>query len=174
MRKAFILAVGLVSLGASTELAMARQATCGAMARTCMRTAGFDNSDLQRHCDQTLHKCMDDGSWGNVAGPGSFRKRLDFTTSKGSAGSAAPPVVRDHRNEAPKTGAASSPQPTAAAGTAGTTPPPSNGTGPVVRDHRPGGNSAGGAAKKTVTTAKVAPSAANGATASGGKGSKPQ
>ena len=155
MRKIFIVTLGLVSLGVSTELAMARQTTCRQMYYKCVD--GLRGSDSWvSHCGGRLGTCLEDGSWGNVAGPGTFAQRLKGTTpapSKTSTGPTTPArpgasastgipsgaVVRDHRGDTARIPAAGGPPPAAPKGTVST---PTNTTDntPVVRDHRPGGN----------------------------------
>jgi hypothetical protein len=158
MRKILIVTLGLVTLGVSTELALARQGTCSQVYTACWNGMG-EGTNRVTFCGSRLSKCLDDGSWGSVAGPGTFRKKftgnapLPSKTStststnspvgayRGNTSAGIPPgaVVRDHRSETAKASAPGGPPPAAPKGTVST---PSNTTdnSPVVRDHRPGGN----------------------------------
>src|SRR4051812_585065 len=92
MRKIFIVTLGLVSLGVSTELAMARQANCTQMSNKCWAMAGTWQ-EAGSYCDPRYRQCLQDGYWG-IAGPGTFRRSLKGTTtptpSKTSTAVAAP------------------------------------------------------------------------------------
>jgi len=154
MHKIFVVSLGLLSIGVSTELAMARQATCSQVNNKCYDMAGTWE-EAKSYCDPRSHKCMQDGSWG-IAGPGSYTRNFKGTTpapSKTSTGTTTPPrpgastsagipsgaIVRDHRGDTARIPAAGGPPPAAPKGTVST---PTNTTDntPVVRDHRPGGN----------------------------------
>jgi hypothetical protein len=154
MRKIFIVSLGLLSVGVSTELALAREQTCTQMVNKCWTMAGTWQK-AAAYCDPRYTKCLEDGSWGN-AGPGTYARTLKGTTpapSKTSTGTTTPPrpgasastgipsgaVVRDHRGDTARIPAAGGPPPAAPKGTVST---PTNTTDntPVVRDHRPGGN----------------------------------
>src|SRR5437763_295798 len=126
MRKAFIVALCVMSVGASTQLAMARQATCSGMYGICRKAAG-DDFGGRNHCFQNQTICMKDGSWGVVMGPGSLRRTFKADTpppSKQSTATGAPngSNVRDHRGEPANTPTPGSPPPAAAPGTASTAP----------------------------------------------------
>ena len=155
MRKFFVVTLGLVTLGASVQLAMARQASCTQLNAGCWKVAGL-RAGVER-CDPLWERCLKDGSWGNVGGPGSFRK--DFKADappppKTSSGTAPPrsqnptsagiPIgatVRDHRGSTATAPVAGAPPPAAPRGTVVSAPPSNTAdNGPVVRDHRPGGN----------------------------------
>ena len=155
MRKIFIVTLGLLSLGVSTELAMARQATCSQINDKCWKNLGGNSVDGFAYCWPRYLQCFRDGSWG-IAGPGTYARRFTGTTpapSKTSTSTTTPPrpgasastgipsgaVVRDHRGDTARIPAAGGPPPAAPKGTVST---PTNTTDntPVVRDHRPGGN----------------------------------
>ena len=157
MRKIFIVTLGLVSLGVSTQLAVARQATCRQMFSTCWDGLG-EGMSRSNYCGARFSKCLEDGSWGNVAGPGTFNRhglRADAplpsktSTSTGSpagasggttsAGIPRGATVRDHRSETAKAPAPGGPPPAAPKGTV-STPTNTADNNPVVRDHRKGGN----------------------------------
>src|SRR5436190_20636342 len=78
MRKIFIVTLGLLSLGVSTELAMAREQTCTQMVNKCWTMAGTWQK-AAAYCDPRYTKCLEDGSWGN-AGPGTYARTLKGTT----------------------------------------------------------------------------------------------
>jgi hypothetical protein len=156
MRKIFIVSLGLLGLGLSTELALARQATCTQMSTKCWKLVGSIAEGVS-YCEPRLSKCMEDGSWG-IAGPGTFRKQVKGTTpapsktstttttttpprpgASTSAGIPSGAVVRDHRGDTARIPTAGGPPPAAPKGTV-STPTTTTDNGPVVRDHRPGGN----------------------------------
>ena len=164
MRKIFIVTLGLVSLGVSTELALARQGTCKQAFNKCWRVME-GTGENSTFCGGRLEKCLQDGSWGTFAGPGTFRKQVKGNTSVPNGTTPAPSktstatgipagastkttaaaipraaIVRDHRGETPRTPVASGAPPAAAP--KGTVSTPTNMTSntPVVRDHRKGGN----------------------------------
>jgi hypothetical protein len=158
MRKIFIVTLGLVSLGVSTELAIARQGTCKQAYNKCWNML-YGTGSNSTHCGPLYGKCIMDGSWGNIAGPGTFRKQVKGTTpapSKTSTSIGAPArastrttsagippgaIVRDHRGDNPRIPVAGGPPPAAPKGTV-STPTNTTDNSPVVRDHRPGGNAA--------------------------------
>jgi hypothetical protein len=154
MRKIFIVTVGLLSLGVSTELAMARQATCSETWGRCWDKIG-NPFDARTYCEPRYLQCLHDGSWG-IAPPGTYIRNLKGTTpapSKTSTSTTMPPrpgastsagipsgaVVRDHRGDTARIPAAGGPPPAAPKGTV-STPINTTDNTPVVRDHRPGGN----------------------------------
>jgi hypothetical protein len=165
MRKIFIVTLGLVSLGVSTELALARQATCKQAYNKCWR-AMEGTGENSTFCGARVAKCFEDGSWGTFAGPGTFRKQVKGNTSvpngttpapsktstaiaaparastaAASAGMSPGAIVRDHRRDTPRIPVAGGPPPAAPKGTV-STPTNTTDNSPVVRDHRPGGNAA--------------------------------
>jgi hypothetical protein len=73
MRHALLLALGLIALGVSAQLAAARPATCATMARSCA-DAARGSEQFIIYCKQTYGKCMQDGSWGSYGSPGTIRK----------------------------------------------------------------------------------------------------
>ena len=79
MRKIFIVTLGLLSLGISTELAMARQATCSQINDKCWKNLGGNSVDGFAYCWPRYLQCFRDGSWG-IAGPGTYARRFTGTT----------------------------------------------------------------------------------------------
>jgi hypothetical protein len=165
MRKIFIVTLGLISLGVSTELALARQATCRQAFNKCWRVMESTGESVT-FCGARLGKCLEDGSWGIFAGPGTFRKQVKGNTSVPNGTTPAPSktstsigaparastrttsagippgaIVRDHRGDNPRIPVAGGPPPAAPKGTV-STPTSTTDNSPVVRDHRPGGNAA--------------------------------
>jgi hypothetical protein len=157
MRKILIVTLGLVSLGVSTELAAARQATCRMMFNKCWDALG-EGMSRSTFCGARFSQCLEDGSWGSVAGPGTFRwhdsKAAAPLPSKTSTSTSATPprpgapssagipsgaTVRDHRTDTAKAPAPGGPPPAAPKGTV-SQPTNTTDNSPVVRDHRPGGN----------------------------------
>jgi hypothetical protein len=157
MRKILIVTLGLVSLGVSTQLAVARQATCRQMFSTCWDGLG-EGMRRSTYCGARFSKCLEDGSWGGVAGPGTFRQHLKAdtqppsktstsigsstgaSTGPTSAGIPRGATVRDHRSETARVPAPGGPPPAAPKGTVSTAPSNTTDNSPVVRDHRKGGN----------------------------------
>jgi hypothetical protein len=161
MCKIFIVTLGLVSLGVSTELALARQGTCKQAFNKCWRVME-GTGENSTFCGGRLEKCLQDGSWGTFAGPGTFRKEVKGNTSvptpapsKTSTSTAAPArastaaasaaipraaIVRDYRGDTPRTPVASGAPPAAAPQGTVSTPTKMTGNTPIVRDHRTGGN----------------------------------
>ena len=158
MRKIFIVSLGLLGLGLSTELALARQGTCTQMVNKCVSMAG-SWQEAGAYCNPRYKQCLQDGSWG-IAGPGTFRKQVKGTTpapsktstttttttttpprpgASTSAGIPSGAVVRDHRGDTARIPTAGGPPPAAPKGTVSTPTTRTDNT-PVVRDHRPGGN----------------------------------
>ena len=154
MRKAIIISLSFIGLGVSAQLSEARQATCTQMFDTCFFST--TDQDEQRHCASNHVQCLQDGSWGNVAGPGYFRQKFKSDEQRSSGKSTAPAearsgTIRDHRGDPAKTSTAGTPPP---AGTPATIPVDSA-SGPVFRDHRPGGNAADMSGGTSVQTAKA-------------------
>jgi hypothetical protein len=139
MRKILVVTLGLVTLGASVQLAIARQASCSQLNAACWKGAWNTSTGLE-HCDPLYERCMKDGSWGNVGGPGSFRKEFKADTlspeKNATAKGAAQSVVRDHRHPVTNTPAAGGSAPVARAGTSNERPSAADASSPVVRDHR--------------------------------------
>jgi len=152
MRKIFIVTLGLVSLGVSTELALARQASCTQATIKCWNVAG-SSQDASAYCDSRYRQCLQDGSWG-IAGPGTYARNFKGNTpapSKTSASVAAPArastgatsaaipraaIVRDHRGDTPRIPIAGNAPPAAAPKDPVSTPTNMTGNTPIVRDHR--------------------------------------
>ncbi|OKO74909.1 hypothetical protein AC630_26030 [Bradyrhizobium sp. AS23.2] len=72
MRRAVILALSVMSVEASTPLAIAGATTCKAKFSTCYQASSFAAESAQ-HCIADLAKCQDDGTSGVVIGPGTLR-----------------------------------------------------------------------------------------------------
>lgn len=112
MRKSCVLAVGFISLGASTQHAVAAKMTCTQKQMECIGliaywlSQGLPSGGIGRTCTNWYKQCQEDGSWGPASkgtydpkrGPGSPKARFGGNMSgpgrtpgmSGSSGRPAP------------------------------------------------------------------------------------